>query len=406
MIRIFRLILVMGLALVPLQAAAQSGNPFAPVIIVNERPITRFEIEQRRRILELFRATGNLDERARNDLIEDRLRVDAANRLGITLAPEQTEEGMAEFAQRTNMDTETFLSALAAAGVEMQTFRDFVNAGVLWREVVRTRFGPRAQVTDAEIDRALALTSQSGGAEAVLAEIILPARTPEELASSQQIATEIFENTTSIGGFAAAARQYSASRTREAGGRLPRAMSLSEMPPAIRGEILTLAPGGVTTPINVPNAVALFQLIELRETGVAEAQDVTLEFATYLIPGGRTEAALAEAARIDGRTDTCDDLYGINLGQSPERLTFDTLPASEIPRDIALELAKLDPGEISTALTRGGNLAMLMLCGRTPVFEEQPDRESVRGQLINQRLSAYGNGYLAELRADAIILYP
>ncbi|MFD0979768.1 peptidylprolyl isomerase [Tropicimonas aquimaris] len=406
MIRILRSILVTGLALVPLQSEAQSSNPFSPVIIVNERPITHFELEQRRRILSLFRATGDIDERARNDLIDDRLRTDAANRLGITIAPEQTEEGMAEFAQRTNMDTETFLSSLAANGVDMQTFRDFVNAGVLWREVVRTRFGPRAQITDAEIDRALALTSQSGGAEATLAEIILPARTPEELATSEQIANDIYQNATSIGGFAAAARQYSASRTRENGGRLPRAMPLSEMPPAIRGEILTLAPGGVTTPINVPNAIALFQLIELRETGVAEAQDVTLEYATYLIPGGLTEAALAEAARVAASTDTCDDLHGINLGQPPERLTFETLPASEVPRDIALELAKLDPGETSAALIRGGNLAMLMLCARTPVFEEQPDRERVRNQLINQRLAAYGDGYLAELRADAIILYP
>ena len=35
-----------------------------------------------------------------------------------------------------------------------------------------------------------------------------------------------------------------------------------------------------------------------------------------------------------------------------------------------------------------------------------PTREQVRGQLISQRLAAYADGYLAELRAEAAIRYP
>ncbi|WP_068112349.1 peptidylprolyl isomerase [Tropicimonas marinistellae] len=397
---------LIALVLAPQPGVTQSGSQFSPVAIVNERPITRYELEQRTLILALFNSSGDLEKRALEDLIDDRLRLDAAARMGLSIGPEMTEAGMAEFAERANMDTETFLAALAEEGVARETYRDFVAAGLLWREVVSARFGPRTQIADAEIDRALALTSRTGGAEARLAEIILPARDAQEAESSQALAAELSESISTTGAFAAAARQYSLSGTRDNGGRLPRAVPLSELPPPVRAQILTLAPGQVTMPISVTNAVAIFQLLELRETGLDEPSDVTLEYATYLIPGGRSEPALTEAARIAGRVDTCDDLFGINKGQAPERLTIDTLPAGEIPRDIALELAKLDPGEISTALMRGGNLAMIMLCGRTPFFEEQPDRDIVRNQLRNQRLSAYGDGYLAELRADAIIIYP
>ena len=107
-----------------------------------------------------------------------------------------------------------------------------------------------------------------------------------------------------------------------------------------------------------------------------------------------------------GKVDTCDDLYGINRKQAPERLNFQTRPISEVPQDVALELSKLDDGEVSTTLTRGGNLLLLMMCSRTPAFEEAPDRENMRLSLFSQRLAALGNGYLAELRASALIRYP
>ena len=119
---------------------------------------------------------------------------------------------------------------------------------------------------------------------------------------------------------------------------------------------------------------------------------------------GRRSSARARA--LAGRVDSCDDLYGVNRKGPPERLARNTLPVGEVPADIARELANLDEGEISINLTRGDNLLLLMLCGRTPALEEAPDREAVRRALLNQRLSSYGDGYLAQLRADAIIRYP
>ena len=53
-----------------------------------------------------------------------------------------------------------------------------------------------------------------------------------------------------------------------------------------------------------------------------------------------------------------------------------------------------------------GNLVFLMLCGRAPDAEGAPDREAMRQELYSQRLAAYGESYLAELRADAFIRYP
>ncbi|PRY26862.1 periplasmic chaperone for outer membrane proteins SurA [Aliiruegeria haliotis] len=387
------------------ESRAQS-NLFAPVAKVNDSTITRFELEQRITMMRLFRAPGDIEEEALKALIEDRLRQQAAAEMGIVLDPDEILSGMEEFAGRADMDAETFTSMLAADGVTSETFRDFVEAGLLWRRVVQTRFGPRTQVTDAEVDRALALTSRRGGAEALLAEIILPARNQEELERSQALAEQLTETISTPGAFAAAARQYSAATSAASGGRMPRALPLTELPPPLRAQILTLAPGQIAEPLTGGNAIALFQLIELRETGFAEATNVTLEYARYLIPGAGTEAAAREAREVRNRVDTCEDLYAVNQGQQPERLEFHTLPVSQVPQSIALQLAKLDPGEISTSTSQAGSLVMLMLCSRTENFEEAPDREDVRRSLVGQRVASYGEGYLEQLKADAIIRYP
>ena len=87
-------------------------------------------------------------------------------------------------------------------------------------------------------------------------------------------------------------------------------------------------------------------------------------------------------------------------------MTHHTAGMAEVPGDVALELAKLDPNEISVALTRGGYRRMLMLCGRSPVLEPMPTRDQVREQVINQKLEGMAEGYLEELRSAAIIREP
>ncbi|MCK4711380.1 MAG: peptidylprolyl isomerase [Marinosulfonomonas sp.] len=397
--------LALCLTFVALAIPAGAQNMFAPAVKVNEQVVTNYEVDQRAKFLTLLRAPGDPREAALKALIDERLQTEAARVAGVILTDEQVEVGMEEFAARANLSTEDFIKALAGGGVAAETFRDFVKSGLAWRELVRARFGPRSQITEAEVDRAISQTSGEGGLRVLLSEIILPA-TPEMAAQSQRRAEQIAKLTTT-GAFSAQARQHSASGSRERGGRLDW-MPLSNLPAQIRGQILALSPGQVTPPISITNGIVLFQLRAIEETEVKARTDIALEYAVYYIAGGRSDAALKEAARIKARVDTCDDLYAINKGQPEERLVIDTLPIADVPQDVAIELAKLDPGEVSINLTRsnGETLMFLMLCGRTPELGEDVSREQVRARLTNQRLQSYADGYLSDLKADATIVYP
>jgi len=399
--RLTRSIAVLGLGLMT-AAPVSAQNLFAPVAKVNESVVTEFEVQQRQRFLEVLNAPGATREGALTSLIDERLRNEAVAEAGIELTPQGINDSLAEFASRADLSTEEFTQALGQSGVSRETFRDFVVNSVGWRELVRARYASRVQITDAEINRALGET-QGSGVRVLVSEIIIPAP-PQQAARVNALAEQISQSK-STAEFSNYASRYSATASRGRGGRLPW-QNLTDLPPSLQPLILNLAPGEVTDPLPIPNAVALFQLRDIEETSVAAPTYSEIEYAAYYIPGGRTEPALAQAAQIRGRIDTCDDLYGIAKGQPAEVLERVKKAPSEIPQDVAIELSKLDTGEVSTTLTRanGQTLMLLMMCGRTAAANASASREDVTNALRQERLTGYAEQLLEQLRADARIV--
>ena len=399
--RLTRSIAVLGMGLMT-AAPVSAQNLFAPVAKVNESVVTEFEVQQRQRFLEVLNAPGATREGALTSLIDERLRNEAVAEAGIELTPQGIEDSLAEFASRADLSTEEFTQALGQSGVSRETFRDFVVNSVGWRELVRARYASRVQITDAEINRALGET-QGSGVRVLVSEIIIPAP-PQQAARVNALAEQISQSK-STAEFSNYASRYSATASRGRGGRLPW-QNLTDLPPSLQPLILNLAPGEVTDPLPIPNAVALFQLRDIEETSVAAPTYSEIEYAAYYIPGGRTEPALAQAAQIRGRIDTCDDLYGVAKGQPAEVLERVKKAPSDIPQDVAIELSKLDTGEVSTTLTRanGQTLMLLMMCGRTAAANASASREDVTNALRQERLTGYAEQLLEQLRADARIV--
>ncbi|MEM8732001.1 MAG: peptidylprolyl isomerase [Pseudomonadota bacterium] len=385
-----------------LPVAALAQGLFSPAITVNGDVVSRYELEQRAQFLRILGAPADPEVLAREQLIEDRLKYQAAIEIGATVSPEDVRAGMDEFAARANLNTEQFVTELGKADVSEQTFRDFVEVGLIWRDVVRSRFLAQARPTEAEIDRAIG-SGGRGGLRVLLSEIIMPL-TPTNQAAVRAKAEELSQ-IKSFDAFSAEARQVSATATRDRGGRMDW-VPLNDLPAALRPAILALSPGDVTQPLQLPNAIALFQLRDIGEIVGGAPSFAAIEYAQFYMAGGRSAETLALARELVESIDTCDDLYGIAKNQPPGTLDRQALPPGQIPSDIAVELAKLDPGETSVALTRnnGQTLVLLMLCGRTAEANEEATREEVTQALTAQRLEAFASSYLDQLEANALIV--
>ncbi len=400
--------LIRGCALVAALAlsgpAAQAQNLFKPVARVNDTVVTGFEVQQRQRFLQLLNAPGSDRESALQGLIDDRLRAAEIARSGIELTPAGLEEGLEEFAARANLTKDEFIGALEQQGVDRATLRDFVSNSLGWRELVRARFLRRVNISDDEIERALGNTRSRGeGIRLLLSEIIIPA--PPQNAARVNALAERIAQSTSEAQFSSFARQYSATASRGRGGRMPWT-PLENLPPALHPILLALGPGDVTAPLPIPNAVALFQLRGIEETGAPARRYAEIDYAAYYLAGGRSAETLAAAEKLRGEVDVCDDLYGVAQGQPEDVLDRGAKKPGEIPQDVAIELAKLDPGEVSTALTRanGQTLVFLMLCDRVAEANAEASREDVVSALRQRKLQGYANLLMEQLRADARII--
>src|SRR6056300_1253803 len=87
--------------LTPLPAQAQ--GLFAPAIKVNDKVITKFELDQRSLMLQLLRAPGDVRNLAREQLIDERLQTQAATGAGFEIDEVEIETGMEEFSGRSGM---------------------------------------------------------------------------------------------------------------------------------------------------------------------------------------------------------------------------------------------------------------------------------------------------------------
>lgn len=383
-----------------LAAPLSAQDMFTPRLYVNNRVITQYEVSQRALFLQVLRSPGNLEEEALRALVEDRLRQSEAQRLKLTLSEDEIRAGMEEFAGRANLTAEALIGEFAKVGVSAETFRDFVAAGLLWRKVVRARFLGQVPISENDVDRALEASARPRALKVLASELVIPIPEGSDGLEQLALADRLSQSISGEGAFAAAARQYSAAPTAGRGGQLDW-IPLANLPAAIGASVLALGPGEVSDPLQVPGAVVLFLLRDVARDETAEPIQVTVEWAEFLVPDDA-----AEIARIQAATDTCTDLYPLANGLPEDRLTVTTQAVSEVPGDVGLELAKLDPGEISVALTRSGFRRLLMLCQRQQTQEEPPTRDQIRERVINQKLEGLAEGYLEELRAAAIIREP
>ncbi len=381
-------------------APVQAQNLFTPRIYVNDRAITEFEVQQRSQMLRLFNSPGDIEKEALKALIEDRLRMAKAKAMGLSVSPEQIKAGMEEFAARAQLTADQFVTALGQAGVSPQTFRDFVEAGLVWREVVRATYVGKVFVSDAEVDRAIATDEGLPNLRVLISEIVLSAPAGQEQAALAQ-ANRLRAEITSEASFGAVARRVSTSATAGRGGRLDW-MPLSNLPAGIAPVIMGLQPGQVSQPVAMGGAVGLFLLREIKEASGQGPKSVSIDYAQYTLPA---KTGAAEAAAIRAKVDSCNDLYAIAKGQPADRLIRETKTTAQIPTNIGRALAPLDPGE-SVDFPSGAAHVFVMLCARNPVQEVPASREAIRERLLNERLAAKAQNLLEEMRFNAIIREP
>jgi peptidyl-prolyl cis-trans isomerase SurA len=135
-------------------------------VLVNDDPISDYDIEQRERFLGITsqqQPSNDLRKQAIDMLIDERLQMQQARQLGITPDDDDMMKILGDMAQRNNLSVDGLSTALGKAGVNIKTLKDRIRAQLAWQSVVRQKFRHDVDVGDADVDKALAEAGGSGG---------------------------------------------------------------------------------------------------------------------------------------------------------------------------------------------------------------------------------------------------
>lgn len=120
------------------------------VALVNDEPITSYELNQRTKLLKLTTRTGSRSK-ALQELIEEKLKLREAKRRGINPAPQEVDNAFASIASRTKMSPSQLGQALSKSGVSPEALKSRLRAELAWARTVRARFRGTVRVEEADV---------------------------------------------------------------------------------------------------------------------------------------------------------------------------------------------------------------------------------------------------------------
>lgn len=179
---------VLVLLLAFFAAVAAGGTPARAArqetiaAIVNSDAVTASEVAARLRLA--IASSGLRDSKDLRDrmapqivnlLIDERLKLQEAAKLGIKVPADEVRKGVASIAAQNKLTEEQFREVMRRQGISASSLEDQIRAQIAWSLVVQQKLRPQVQINDSEVDAMLRrLGGNVGKTEYLLAEIFLP----------------------------------------------------------------------------------------------------------------------------------------------------------------------------------------------------------------------------------------
>lgn len=126
------LLIAAGIAPLALAPAQASEIKY----IVNNVPVTSYDIQRRAAFLRLQNRRGNLQQLATEEMITQAVRAAEIQRLNINISEDAVASAYERFAQSNKMSARQMDQVLNQAGVGTSHFRDYIRAQMGWSQVL------------------------------------------------------------------------------------------------------------------------------------------------------------------------------------------------------------------------------------------------------------------------------
>jgi len=145
------------------------GKSREELIAIFQERQKQFGMALQKQALDSARAVllPKLTKDAREDLIEERLKVQAAKKLGIEVTDADVKGHIKDVAERNKMTYDQFAQHVKGMGVDIATMGEKFRAQRAWRELISRRYAAQVSVTQRDVDRVLSTAAIEAGEDTV-----------------------------------------------------------------------------------------------------------------------------------------------------------------------------------------------------------------------------------------------
>lgn len=395
----------------PLPAPAQQMQRIAAV--VNDDLVSLYDVQARTAFVIATSNLANTDEvrqrlfgQVLRSLIDERLRLKAAESAGIEASEAEVDEMIAGIEAQNNLPPGSFSRMLAANGLDRDNARAQFEARIAWRKYIRAEGRRDLRVSDEEIEAELnRLKAAQGRPQRHLAEIVLTVDDPRDTAQVADTARQLVEQIRQGADFAALANRFSQTATAAVGGDLGW-IPQGQLPAALERVVGGLGQGEVSDPVRTETAYHILKLIERRDDGTRPEETVLALSQIHLpmggpqaVPGSRVQE-IAQQAAAAGNCGAFQEL--VQSVGTPGSGPLGRLKRTDLPPAVAEAVGDLEPGQTTPPIEVNEARLILMVCDRETIGG-LPSRAEIEERLTGEKLNTLSRRRLRELRRAAMI---
>lgn len=121
------------------------------VAVVNKTAITNGDVARRVAFLRLQRRKGNLNQIAKEEMIEEALKRQEIARVGMSVSTSEVDAAYARFASGNKLSPQQMTQILGQAGVGVEHFKAYIAVSMSWPRLVNARYGSKNKMSNQDL---------------------------------------------------------------------------------------------------------------------------------------------------------------------------------------------------------------------------------------------------------------
>ncbi|MBD8892708.1 SurA N-terminal domain-containing protein [Roseibium litorale] len=252
----------------PLAGTVATARAATIEVVVNDKAITTYEIQQRARLITLTQRKGGVlaKKLAEEELVNEVLQLAEATRVGVRVSQAEVDGAFANIARSVKLSPSQLAQALGQSGVKADTLKDRLRAQLAWVQTVRRRFQADVHINESDVIAALRKSDKADQATSMEYDlrqviVVVPAKASGSFKSKRKSESDqirkAFNGCDAAGPVLA---KYSEVVMKPVGRRLE-----TELPGNLKDDIEKTEPGRLTKPQQTGKGYEMIAVCSKRE---------------------------------------------------------------------------------------------------------------------------------------------